>query len=58
MAKYTEGSKFATSAGSGARQTLDLYKPSDFTTWKYSAPEQESQLLKIFIESFLSSKRV
>jgi len=35
MAKYTEGSKFATSAGSGARQTLDLYKPSDFTTWKY-----------------------
>ena len=25
---------------------------------RYSAPEQESQLLKIFIESFLSSKRV
>jgi len=24
----------------------------------YSAPEQDSQLLKIFIESFLSSKRV
>ena len=28
------------------------------TATQYSAPEQESQLLKIFIESFLSSKRV
>ena len=40
------------------------YLPCEPVWWKpgccciYSAPEQESQLLKIFIKSFLSSKRV
>ena len=36
------------------RLTIDsIYLPK-----VYSAPEQESQLLKLFIESFLSSKKV
>ena len=35
-----------------------MYIRHNQSPFPYSAPEQESQLLKIFIESFLSLKRV